>query len=260
MYILYILMTDKNIIEFDDDDIDTNNIIDTNIVKNNIIKKNIVKHNKIVLNTTSGVDVNEDYYINDNHNYNQLALNTISEVDENEENDDNNINNWDNKSEFTVNNWYKMLKQQSFIYQKILDYNLFIANIILIIILILSSSLGILTTFKIYSKSSEFELASDIVLITSHTLIVILISISKMYNDETTNEKYRNHISELDQLKSELSSQLLLTREDRQEKTEFFIKYSNYYTRLITKSPNLSIKQIDYAKSIYLEYLEHFSG
>jgi hypothetical protein len=85
--------------------------------------------------------------------------------------------------------------------------------------------------------------------------MMILISISKIYNDETVNEKYRNHISELDQLKSELSSQLLLTREDRQEKTEFFIKYSNYYNRLITKSPNLSIKQIDYSKSIYLSHL-----
>lgn len=260
-----------------------------------INKKNNQKTN-IVLNATSGMDVNDNYYINDNHTINDNhIINDISlienelklidnlqssELDSSSEKDIssssnelyiNNLhcnlhtnlhsnlhsNNWNDESENIVNDWYRMLKQQSFIYQKILDYNIYISNIILIFIVILSSFLGFLSTFKIYFKTAEFEFTSDIILIISHTIIVILISISKIYNDETTNEKYRNHISELDELKAELSSQLLLSREDRQNKTEFFIKYSTYYNRLITKSPNLSIKEINYAKSIYLEYVNH---
>lgn len=223
--------------------------------------ENINKLNNVEINTAKHI-INDSFKkyreIKDNQldgikNTNKLnSDNTLNICDDSV----NNINNnWDDSANNTLNNWYNIFKQQSFIYQKILDNNIYTSQILLIIIIIFSSTLGIFTGFKLWINNELFQLISNILLMFSNLIISILTIISKRYNDDTINERFRSHIEEIDNFKGEISAQLLKDPKYRMNAIEFFAYYNDRYTKLINKSPSLKVNEIKEAKELYIELI-----
>jgi hypothetical protein len=78
---------------------------------------------------------------------------------------------------------------------------------------------------------------------------------SKDYNNEITNERFRSHIEELDAFKAEICNQILKDAKYRMNAKNFFIYYNDRYTRLLNRSPNLKLNEIHEAKKLYVELM-----
>ena len=113
-----------------------------------------------------------------NEDINKMVENMLS-------NDDKNINGWDSDANITINNWYKIFKQQSFIYQFVLDKNREMADILAIISIISSALLGIFSGFKLWIDNDIiFQTVSNILLMLLNFLVALITASSKRYIDD----------------------------------------------------------------------------
>jgi hypothetical protein len=171
---------------------------------------------------------------------------------------DSDINGWDENATTTIKNWYNIFKQQSFIYQWILDRNKKISNNLTIASIIASSSLGIFTGFKLWIRDDQlFQTISNILLMLFNFIVALITACSRSYIDDKRNEKLRVYIEEVDSFLGEISAQVLKSPVYRMAADKFFKLSNDKYTRLISCAPNLSIYEIKQGKHEYNLYYSH---
>jgi hypothetical protein len=160
-----------------------------------------------------------------------------------------NINGWDKDASITIKNWYKTFRQQSFIYQWILDRNRKMSDRLNILSIVSSSSLGIFSAFKLWlGNELVFQTTSDIILMLSNFIVAILTATSKRYIDDKRNEQIRSYIEEIDIFIGEISAQILKSSTYRMNADDFFKQNNDKYTKLITIAPNITIIELTEGK------------
>lgn len=167
-------------------------------------------------------------------------------------------NGWDENANITIKNWFKIFKQQSFIYQWILDRNRKISDKLSIASVVSSSLLGIFSGFKLWINDDElFNMVSDILLMFLNFFVAILTTASKRYIDDQRNETIRVYIEEIDSFLGEISAQVLKSPIYRIDATEFFSTNNDKYTKLISSAPSLSINELNKSKLEYQKYINY---
>jgi X-X-X-Leu-X-X-Gly heptad repeat protein len=179
-------------------------------------------------------------------------VNTINTIE------NTNINGWDYDATLTITNWYKTFKQQSFIYQSVLDRNKKISNNLALISILSSALLGIFSGFKLWIGNDEtFQTISNILLMLFNFIVGIITAASKSYIDDKRNEIIRAYVEQLDIFIGELSAQVLNSPIYRMNADEFFKSNNVKYTKLISSAPNLSLGEISEGKRQYILYSDH---
>jgi hypothetical protein len=167
-------------------------------------------------------------------------------------------NGWDDDANDTIRNWYNTFKENSYIYQYIIDRNQKIASKLNLISIVSSSVLGIFSSFKLWLHSDYlFSVTSDIMLIFFNFGIAAITSTSKNYLDGERNERIKSYIEQNDKFVGELAAQVLKSPIYRMNAMEFFTQNNDIYTKLITTAPNLSLDEITRAKDKYNKIKEH---
>lgn len=166
----------------------------------------------------------------------------------------NNINGWDEEANTTLRNWYHTFRQQSYIYQWVLDHNNLMSERLAIASIVTSSTLGIFAGFKLWIPGTVFQTASDIVLILCNFGVALITAMSRRYGDDKRTDSIRGYVSELDEFLGEISAQVLKSPTYRMNADEFFQANNDKYTKLITSAPNMSLEEIAKAKTLYKAY------
>jgi hypothetical protein len=209
--------------------------------------------NENIHNATNGINLLTNK--NKNTNFKNIFINNTSSDDNIINNK--NINGWDDDANNTLNNWYELFKQQSFIYQWILENNKKISNKLILTSIIASSTLGIFSSFKLWIKNDTFIMVSDLLLMLSNFSVALITSYSKSYIDDKRDELIRIYIEEVDELLGEISGQVLKSPIYRVNAGDFF-KDNNYkYTKLITYLPNISLYELNESKKEYEKFKDH---
>ena len=168
------------------------------------------------------------------------------------------INGWDNDAMKTITNWYDIFKQQSFMYQWILEKNLKISNKLIMASIIASSALGIFTSFKIWINKDSFNTVSDLFLMLSNFSIALMTGYSKSYVDNRRNESIKHHIQEIDELFGEICAQLLKSPVYRMNANDFFKEHNNKFTKLMSSTPSMTIYELKQSKKEYELFKKNF--
>ncbi len=172
---------------------------------------------------------------------------------------DDSTNGWDHDANVTIHNWYKLFKQQSFIYQWVLDNNKKMSDRLATVSVISSSVLGIFSAFKLWiDNDAVFQTVSNILLMFFNFGVALLTSLSKRYIDDQKNEKIRTYIEEVDLFLGEIAAQVLKSPVYRMNADKFFKLNNDKYTKLICTAPNLSLTEIGLGKEEYKKYTECF--
>ena len=241
-------------------EIKRNNDEDSNLSNNENIISHIFSDEDEIRQTASAINIIPD--IHNNPLY-KSAISNISLKDEdnmirNMINKNDNNNGWDEDANITIKNWYNIFKQQSFIYQLILDRNRLISDRLSVISIISSTSLGLFTGFKLWKENDViFQTTSNIILMLSNFSVAIMTALSKRYIDDKRNESITQYIEHVDIFLGEISAQLLKSTHYRMIADEFFKINNDKYTSLISSAPNLSISEIEYGKKQYNNYTKH---
>ena len=201
-----------------------------------------------VLKMTSNINLPET------NNYNINPLTRIESFTQEQEP----INGWDNDAMKTITNWYDIFKQQSFMYQWILEKNLKISNKLIMASIIASSALGIFTSFKIWINKDSFNTASDLFIMLSNFSIALMTGYSKSYVDNRRNENIKHHIQEIDELFGEICAQLLKSPVYRMNANDFFKEHNNKFTKLMSSTPSMTIYELKQSKKEYEEFKKNF--
>lgn len=222
----------------------------------NFIDEDERKKESVVENSESGPPSPES---SDNSNPTNQNKDSVSGVVENMLKQNNkNINGWDNDANITITNWYKTFKQQSFIYQFVLDRNRKISDNLAIISIISSTFLGIFSGFKLWiNNDAVFQTVSNVLLMLLNFITAFIIATSKRYIDDKRNETIRTYVEDIDMFIGELSAQVLNSPVYRMNADKFFKQHNTKYTRLISMAPNLSIDEINKGKEHFTLYKEH---
>ena len=240
------------------------NIENNNIIKNQRIvssNDNVVflssdesddSDDKNIKKATNGINIIKNTINKKNH---QANIDNDSSSSESEQND----NGWDTNANNTINNWYTLFKQQSFIYQWVLERNQKISNQLNLASIIASSTLGIFSGFKLWIHNDTFDITSNILLMLSNFSIALITSYSKSYIDDKRNEIIRIYIDEVDGLLGEISAQVLKSPIYRVNACQFFKDHNYKYTKLITYIPNISIYELNESKKEYEEFNKHIN-
>ena len=221
---------DKIFLSSDESDDDIKNM--TNAI-------NIMNNNPIINNIKNIIDSNSESSGCDSENNKKF------------------INGWDNDANTTINNWYNLFKQQSFIYQWVLERNKKISYKLILASMISSSVLGIFSSFKLWIKDDNFDTISNLVLMLSNFSVALMTGYSKSYIDDKRNEIIRMYIDEVDELLGEISAQVLNSPIYRVNADEFFRDHNYKYTKLITYIPNISLYELNESKKEYDEFKKH---
>lgn len=228
---------------------------ENNICTSNIDIKNMTNVLTII-NDDKSLEINNL----DNLNNNLDSDSNKSESNKSDESESNKSDNgWDHNANKTINNWYNLFKQQSFIYQWILERNKNISQKLILVSIISSSTLGIFSGFKLWIKNDKFNTISDLLLMLSNFSIAFITSYSKHYTDDNRNELIRIYIDEVDQLLGEISAQILESPTYRVNAKKFFKEHNYKYTKLITNIPNISLYELNESKKKYEEFKKHFN-
>lgn len=166
-------------------------------------------------------------------------------------------NGWDDDANTTVNNWYELFKQQSFIYQWVLERNKKVSNKLLMTSIISSSVLGIFSSFKLWVKDETFSTVSDLLLMLSNFSIALITGCSKSFIDDKRNDAIQIYIEEVDELLGEISAQVLNSPIYRVNAADFFKDHNYKYTKLITYAPSITIYELNESKKVYEEFKRH---
>ena len=253
---------DNNLPDFIDNDIDidSNNalLVNTKDINESSVLCNtlLIKKNKKLLKISNSKQIESDQSIEllelNNKKSDETLIKNVVETVFNNKLD---INGWDNDANITAKNWYKLFKQQSFIYQLILDKNIKMGDKLTYISIISSTLLGIFSGFKIWIDNVLFQTVSNILLMLFNFIVALITATSKKYIDDKRNENLRIYIEEVDSFLGEISAQVLKAPIYRMNADEFFKSNNNNYTRLISTAPNLSINEIKHGKTQYMLYI-----
>ena len=208
-----------------------------------------------IQNATTGINIMSKTNIRKHHN--NISPNPDNESSNSS--DDDHVNEWDDSANNTINNWYNLFRQQSFIYQWVIERNKKISNNLMIASIIASSTLGIFSSFKLWIKNDEFSTVSDVLLMVTNFSIAFITNYSKSYIDDKRNEIIRIYIDEVDELLGGISAQVLKSPRYRVNANDFFKDHNYKYTKLITCIPNISIYELNESKKEYEEFKKHFN-
>jgi len=216
--------------------------------------------NIATITATTGFNINNTNNMNTmKHTKNIIHNNSNNSVSNNSSPEDNIVNGWNDDAINTINNWYNLFKQQSFIYQWILDRNNKISNKLMITSIIASSALGIFSSFKLWIKDEVFKTASDVLLMLSNFSVALITGYSKSYLDDKRNELIKIYIEEVDELLGEISGQILKSPIYRVNAEDFFRDHNYKYTKLTTYVPNISIYELNESMKEYKIFKEHLN-
>ncbi len=168
----------------------------------------------------------------------------------------NNINGWDADANLTIKNWYHTFKQQSFIYQWVLDRNNLMSERLAIASIITSSTLGIFSGFKLWIPDEVFQTTSNVILVLCNFCVALITAMSRRYGNDKRTDSIREYVHDVDEFLGEISAQVLKSPIYRMDADEFFKANNDKYTKLITMAPNMSIDEINQAKKLYQTYIQ----
>jgi len=167
----------------------------------------------------------------------------------------NNENGWDENAMKTIDNWYNIFKELSFVYQWVLDRNRKMSDRLATISIISSSALGIFSAFKLWiDNDALFQTVSNIILMFLNFGVALITSLSKRYIDDQKNESIRTYIEEVDSFLGEIAAQVLKMPIYRMNAEKFFKLNNDKYTKLISCTPNLSLTDLSLGKAKYKMY------
>ena len=166
-----------------------------------------------------------------------------------------NENGWDENAMKTIDNWYNIFKELSFVYQWVLDRNRKMSDRLATISVISSSALGIFSAFKLWiDNDALFQTVSNIILMFLNFGVALITSLSKRYVDDQKNESIRTYIEEVDSFLGEIAAQVLKMPIYRMNAEKFFKLNNDKYTKLISCTPNLSLTDLSLGKAKYKMY------
>jgi hypothetical protein len=166
-----------------------------------------------------------------------------------------NENGWDENATKTINNWYNIFKELSFVYQWVLDRNRKMSDRLATISVISSSALGIFSAFKLWiDNDALFQTVSNIILMFLNFGVALITSLSKRYVDDQKNETIRTYIEDVDSFLGEIAAQVLKMPIYRMNAEKFFKTNNDKYTKLISCTPNLSLTDLSQGKAKYKMY------
>ena len=168
----------------------------------------------------------------------------------------NNVNGWDDEANTTIKNWYHTFKQQSFMYQWVLDHNNIMSERLAVASIITSSVLGIFAGFKLWIPDGVFQTTSDVILVLCNFIVALITAMSRRYGDDKRTDSIREYVNDVDEFLGEISAQVLKSPIYRMNADEFFRANNDKYTKLITTAPNMSLDEINQAKKQYKIYIE----
>jgi nitrate reductase NapAB chaperone NapD len=169
------------------------------------------------------------------------------------------VNGWDDDANSTLKNWYYAFEELSHSYQYILDRNYKISSNLSMISVISSSVLSIFSGFKLWIQDDKvFQYTSDIIMMVSNFAIAGVTTMAKRYIDDNRNEKIRIYIEEVDKFMNLVYAQYCNKPFLRMNAKDFFKNNNETYTRLMISCPNLSIREMELAKSHYKSYKKTF--
>ena len=166
------------------------------------------------------------------------------------------INGWDTDANKTIQNWFNCFKEYRWIYQYILDRNYKISTNLILLSVIGSSTLSVFSGFKMWISLTDFQNASNIIMLVSNIVIAGVTTMSKRYIDDSRNEKIRLFVEQCDKFIGIIYAQVSLAPIYRIPANIFFRDYCESYTNLMTSVPNLSIDEMELSKKNYLLYLK----
>ena len=165
------------------------------------------------------------------------------------------INGWDHDANKTIQNWFYLFREQSFVYQWVLDRNRRISDRLGTLSIISSSILGIFSAFKLWMDNDTlFQTVSNIILMFLNFGVALITSMSKRYIDNQKNETIRTYLEEVDNFWGEIAAQLLKSPIYRMNADKFFKLNNDKYTKLASCAPNLSLSDITEGKIKYQLY------
>lgn len=167
-----------------------------------------------------------------------------------------NVNGWDSDANLTIKNWYHTFRQQSYIYQWVLDYNDIMSERLAIASILTSSILGIFTGFKLWIGNNTFQTTSDVISLLTNFAIALITAMSRRYGDDKRSDSIRHYITQVDEFLGEISAQVLKSPVYRMNADDFFKKNNDKYTELITSAPNMTLDELNTAKKEYSKYIE----
>jgi len=165
------------------------------------------------------------------------------------------INGWDIAANDTINNWFEVSKEYRWRYQFVLDRNYYFSAQLHSLSIVFSSFLSIFSGFKLWQTSTDFQNASNIVMLISNTFIAGITALSKKYIDDSRNEKMRTFIESMDKFIGVIHSQAMVAPIYRIHSSEFIRLNISTYTDMMTACPNLSLSEYTLAKRKYKEFL-----
>jgi hypothetical protein len=172
----------------------------------------------------------------------------------------NHDNGWDNNANETIQSWFNTCKEFRWRYQFILDRNYWLAGQLNTISIVSSSLLSIFSGFKLWTTQSDFQSASNIIMLISNSFVAGVTTLSKKYIDDSRNEKIRNFIESMDKFIGNLHAQVTVAPIYRMQSYTFIQQNIAEYTRLMTNCPNLSTSELLMAKEKYGNYLKNIEN
>lgn len=165
------------------------------------------------------------------------------------------INDWDDDANSTLKNWYYMFEEMSHSYQYILDRNYKMASQLSMISVVSSSFLSIFAGFKLWLHNDAiFQTTSDITMMIANFAVAGVTTMAKRYIDDNRNEKIRIYIEDVDRFMNLVYAQYCLKPIFRVNAKDFFKNNNETYTKLMMSAPNLSISEMETAKTYYKKY------
>ena len=169
------------------------------------------------------------------------------------------VKGWDKDAVETVQNWRILFKEYKYIYEWILERNHKISTNLNLISVVSSSLMGCFSAFKLWVQDDRtFQASSDIIMLFSNFLIAAITTSSKRYIDDNRNEKIRNYLEDVNKFLGTISSELIKSPEYRMEADEFIKSQQEFYSKLSTSKPNITISELTNAKKAYKEFENSF--
>ena len=227
-----------------DNEINTN----TYIINNDSDDSEPDLENPIIKNAITNITINNDDSVRQIIKHNDSVKNIIEDS----------INGWDNKSKDTLDKWLESLRNQSFVYQWIIENNNKKSKNILFGTILLSALVGIFTGSKLWiSNNILFLRISDITIMLINFTISYMTALSQIYIDSRKTEEITNYIITVDQFIGEIMGIILSNPNNKINANEFFSSHNKKYMNLLIKSPSVEIHDLINAKKMYDKIIRH---
>jgi hypothetical protein len=225
-----------NILDIDEFIIINNEFNNINIISEN--PPNIILENQISLDIVPEIQISLDI-ISENP-LNIIPENTVYII---------------NSNDNMINNWYKILIQQSLIYKWVLNKNKNFSDNLIIISIVLLLILGFFLGIKIFIVDNiMFQITSNIILMLLNFSILLLIILFKKNKDNKRNKIIKIYIQEIKLVIKKLSKTIIYYKMDINNIYNLDI----HYNKLILNTPKLFQNEIQECKQKFILYKDIF--